>query len=67
MEAVARKLKQPVEKFPMNLRRSATPHRQVFRFLSDELNRQGRLKRGMKIVVAGFGAGLSWGASYLEW
>ena len=25
------------------------------------------LKKGQKLVLAGFGAGLSWGASILEW
>ncbi len=67
VEAVARKLKQPVEKFPMNLEEYGNTSSASIPLLLDELNRQGRLKRGMKIVVAGFGAGLSWGASYLEW
>ena len=32
-----------------------------------EMNRDGRLKRGQKIVLAGFGAGLTWGATIIEW
>ena len=35
--------------------------------LLDEMNRDGRLKRGQKIVLAGFGAGLTWGATIIEW
>ena len=35
--------------------------------LLDEMNRSGKLKKGQKLVVAGFGAGLSWGASIVEW
>ena len=35
--------------------------------LLDELNRAGKLNRGQKIILAGFGAGLTWGASILEW
>ena len=33
----------------------------------NELNREGVLKKGQKLVLAGFGAGLSWGASVLDW
>ena len=35
--------------------------------LLDELNRAGKLKNGDKLVLAGFGAGLTWGAVLLEW
>jgi len=35
--------------------------------LLDELNRQGRLQRGDKLVLAGFGGGLTWGAALVEW
>ncbi|HBA63967.1 MAG TPA: 3-oxoacyl-ACP synthase, partial [Lachnospiraceae bacterium] len=35
--------------------------------LLDEMNQKGMLKRGQKIMLAGFGAGLSWGAALLEW
>ena len=35
--------------------------------LLDEMNREGRLEQGDKIVLAGFGAGLTWGATPLTW
>ena len=35
--------------------------------LLDEWNRSGRAKKGQRIVLSGFGAGLIWGAAYLEW
>ena len=35
--------------------------------LLNELNQKGVLKKGQKLVLAGFGAGLSWGASVLDW
>ena len=35
--------------------------------LLNELDRKGVLKKGQRIILAGFGAGLSWGASVLEW
>ena len=35
--------------------------------LLDELNRQGKLQRGDKLILSGFGAGLTWGAVQIEW
>ncbi len=35
--------------------------------LLDELNRGGKLSRGDRIIMAGFGGGLTWGAVMLEW
>ena len=67
VEAVARRLQQPIEKFPMNLREYGNTSSASIPILLDEMNRTGRLKKGHKIVMAGFGAGLSWGASIIEW
>jgi len=33
----------------------------------DDANRMGLLKRGDVVLLCGFGAGLSWGASILRW
>lgn len=33
----------------------------------DEANREGRLQRGDKVLLCGFGSGLSWGACVLQW
>ena len=35
--------------------------------LLDELNQAGKLKRGERIVLSGFGAGLTWGACVIKW
>ena len=35
--------------------------------LLDEMNRKGMLSAGDKVVLSGFGAGLTWGAALLEW
>ena len=67
VEAVAKRLKQPMEKFPMNLQEYGNTSSASIPILLDEMNRSGRLKKGQKIVMAGFGAGLSWGASIVEW
>lgn len=33
----------------------------------DEAQQQGRLERGSRVVLCGFGGGLSWGAALLDW
>ncbi|MDD3362100.1 MAG: ketoacyl-ACP synthase III [Hespellia sp.] len=67
VESVAKKLKQPIEKFPMNMHEYGNTSSASVGILLDELNREGKLKAGQKILLAGFGAGLSWGASLIEW
>ena len=67
VEAVAKRLDEPMEKFPMNLKEYGNTSSASIPILLDELNRQGRLKAGQKLVLAGFGAGLTWGAAIVEW
>lgn len=67
VEAVAKRMKEPIDKFPMNLGEYGNTSSASIPILLDEMNRNGFLKKGQKIVLAGFGAGLSWGASLLEW
>lgn len=67
VEAIAKRLGEPIEKFPMNLEEYGNTSSASIPILLDELNRAGKLKRGQKIILAGFGAGLTWGASILEW
>ncbi len=67
VEAVAKRLDEPMEKFPMNLQEYGNTSSASIPILLDELNREGKLKPGQKLVLAGFGAGLTWGASIIEW
>ena len=67
MEAIAKRLKQPIEKFPMDMMQNGNMSSASIPVLLDELKKAGKLQPGMKIVVAGFGAGLTWGGMYLEW
>ena len=67
VEAVAKRLGEPLEKFPMNLQEYGNTSSASIPILLDEQNRSGKLKKGDRIVLAGFGAGLSWGASILDW
>lgn len=67
IEAVAKRMKLDIEKFPMNLQECGNTSSASIAILLDEMNRSGKLKRGQKVVLAGFGAGLSWGAALVEW
>lgn len=67
IEAVAKRLKEPAEKFPMNIESYGNTSAASIPILLDEMNRKGLLNRGDKLVLAGFGAGLTWGAALLEW
>ena len=67
VEAAAKRLKTEIEKFPMNLQKYGNTSSASIPILLNELNRSGKLKKGQKLILAGFGAGLSWGASVLEW
>lgn len=67
VEAAAKRLGQPMDKFPMNMDRYGNTSGATIPTLLDDLNRAGKLTRGDKIVIAGFGAGLTWGAALIEW
>lgn len=67
VESVAKRLGVSLEKFPMNLQEYGNTSAASIPILLDELNREGKLKKGDRLLMAGFGAGLSWGASILDW
>ena len=67
VEAVAKRLNVPLERFPMNLEEYGNTSSASIPILLHEMKQKGILKPGMKLVFAGFGAGLSWGASLTEW
>lgn len=67
IDAVAKRLKQPADKFPVCLEECGNISAASVPVLLDRVNKDGKLKRGDKIVLAGFGAGLTWGAAVLVW
>lgn len=67
VEAAVKKMKLPLEKFPMDMHEYGNTSSASIPILLDELNREGRFKKGDKLVMIGFGGGLTWGAAYLEW
>ena len=66
-EAVAKRLKQPLDKVPMNIDKYGNTSGATVPILLDQLNREGKLSRGDKLGLAGFGGGLTWGAVLLIW
>lgn len=67
VRSVAKRLGEPVEKFPVNMEEYGNTSSASIPILLDEMNRRGMLKSGDKIILSGFGGGLSYGASLLEW
>ncbi len=67
IESVAKRLSQPMDKFPVNMPKCGNISAASVPILLDEMNREGKIKKGDKIVLAGFGAGLTWGAAVLTW
>ena len=67
VESVAKRLKTDIERFPMNLQEYGNTSSASIPILLNEMNREGLLKKGQQLVMAGFGAGLFWGAGGLEW
>ena len=67
IESVAKRLHQPMEKFPPNLEECGNISAASVPILLDNINKHGMICEGKKIVLAGFGAGLTWGATVLVW
>lgn len=67
VEGVAKRLRQDMKKFPTNIAEYGNTSAASIPILLDEMNRAGKLEKGQKIVLSGFGAGLTWGASVLVW
>lgn len=66
-QMIAKKLKIPMDKIPMNMDRCGNTSAASVPILLDEVNRKGMLQSGQKIVLAGFGSGLTWGTTVLTW
>ena len=67
IESIARRLGIGMERFPHNLERVGNTSSAAIPLLLDELNKSGKIKRGAKLVLSGFGAGLTYGACVMCW
>ncbi|MCI8356840.1 MAG: ketoacyl-ACP synthase III [Lachnospiraceae bacterium] len=67
IRSVAKRLKVSEDKFPTSLEHCGNISAASVPILLDEMNGKGLLKPGMKIVLSGFGGGLTWGSAVVEW
>jgi 3-oxoacyl-[acyl-carrier-protein] synthase-3 len=67
IEAAARGLKLPMDRFIVNLERYGNTSTASIPIAMVEALEKGQIKPGQKIVMVGFGAGLTWGALAAEW
>jgi len=67
IDAAARGLKLPMEKFMVNVDRYGNTSAASIPIATVEAFEQGRMQKGDNLVMVGFGAGLTWGALALQW
>ena len=67
IEATSKKLGIDNSKFPMTLQETGNTSSASIPSLLSVMKKDGRLKKGMKLVLASFGGGLTWDANYIEY
>lgn len=67
IEAVADRLKVPLEKFHINLDRYGNTSAAAVAIALDEANRVGRFEEGDYILMVVFGGGFTWASSVVQW
>lgn len=67
IKAVQNRLGLPDEKVYQNLHRYGNTSAASIPIALYDAQQEGRLKPGMRIAVAGFGGGFSWGATIIRW
>jgi 3-oxoacyl-[acyl-carrier-protein] synthase III len=67
LDAAATRLKIPPEKVLSNLAHYGNTSAATIPIVLDESVRQGKIQPGQIVAMAGFGAGLSWGAAIVRW
>lgn len=67
LQSVAKRLSVSEDRFPLILNRFGNVSAASIPILLDDMNQKGMLKRGDKIVMSGFGGGLTWGTAFMEW
>lgn len=67
IDVVARKLKLPIEKFYLNIDEYGNTSAASIAIALGEMSNKGIIEKGDKIIITGFGAGLTWGSMLIEW
>ncbi len=67
IKTAARGLRMPIEKFVINLSRYGNTSTASIPIATCEALQSGKIQDGDRLVLVGFGGGLTWGALTLEW
>lgn len=67
VEVISNKLKLPMDRFYMNMDRYGNTSSASVPIALNELNEKGLIERGDKILLTGFGGGMTWGTMLLSW
>src|SRR5438132_2347257 len=67
IEAIADRLKIPLDRFFVNLDRYGNTSAAAVAIALDEANRTGRIKKGDYVLLVVFGGGLTWASTIIEW
>ena len=67
IKSAAKRLHLPMDKVFVNIDKYANTSGASIPIAMDEANREGRMKRGDIVVLAGFGAGLTWAGLVMKW
>lgn len=67
VEVISKKLKVPFERFYMNMDRYGNTSSASIPMALNELNEKGLIERGDKILLSGFGGGMTWGTMLITW
>lgn len=67
IDVVANKLKMERGKFYMNMERFGNTSSASVPMALNELNEKGLIKRGDKVLLTGFGGGMTWGTMLIQW
>ncbi|SDB48651.1 3-oxoacyl-[acyl-carrier-protein] synthase-3 [Pseudobutyrivibrio sp. YE44] len=66
IESIAKKVKQPMDKFVVNIDKYGNTSAASVGLALDEALEDGRIRPGEKVLLCAFGAGRTWGAVVLE-
>ena len=66
IESIAKRFKQPIDKFFVNLNKYGNTSAGSIPIALDEAIKEGKLKKGDKFVATGFGGGLTYGSILVE-
>jgi 3-oxoacyl-[acyl-carrier-protein] synthase-3 len=67
IEATARRLDTGLERFYVNIGELANTSAATIPLALEQMQREGKLQNGDTIILAGFGAGLTWGGTLIQW